>query len=72
VFKSRPRRPTILIEGFCVFPSPSRRIPGQYLKIMPLSLPTKFFPIHYNSLVTLPSTLWSLVTEKAPLNELPS
>jgi hypothetical protein len=32
-FKSRPRLPAILSEGFVVFLSPSRRIPGSTLKL---------------------------------------
>jgi hypothetical protein len=34
-------------------------------KIRPWPLPTKSFPIHHHSLITLSSTLDSLVTEKA-------
>jgi hypothetical protein len=59
-----PKRPAILIEGFVVFLSPSTRMPGYYLK-RPRQLPTKSFPIHYHSLITLSSTLYTLVTEKA-------
>jgi hypothetical protein len=57
--------PAILIEIFRGFLSPSRRMPGQYLKISPRPLPTKYFPIRYLSRITLSSMLYSLVTETA-------
>jgi hypothetical protein len=68
---SRPRWPSILIEVFVVFISPSRRMPGEYLKISSRPLPTKSFPIHHHSLILSP-TPYSLVTEKASLNKLPT
>jgi hypothetical protein len=53
------RRLAILTEVFVGFLSPSRRIPGQYLKIRPLPLPSKpsYFIIH---LEPFHSTLHSL------------
>jgi hypothetical protein len=65
-FKSQPRRPATLIEGFVVLFSPSTQMPRYYLKITPQLLPTKSFPNHHHLLITLSSTLYSLIsTEKA-------
>jgi hypothetical protein len=57
---------------FVVFPSHSRRIPGQHLKIKTRQLPIKSFPIHHHSVVVLSPTVYSLVTEKASLNKPPN
>jgi hypothetical protein len=55
-----------------VFLSPSMRILGWYLQVRPRPLPTTSFPIHNHSLIILSWTLYSLVTEKASLNKLPT
>jgi hypothetical protein len=51
--------------GFSWFSSTYRRMPGYCLKIRPLPLPTKSIPIHHHSRITLSSTLYILVAEKA-------
>jgi hypothetical protein len=66
------RKQPIMIEFFVVFLSSSKRMLGEYLQIRPRPIPTKSFPIHHNSLIIRTSTLYSLLTEKASLNKLPT
>jgi hypothetical protein len=46
-FKSRPEDRLSWLRVFVVFPSPSKRIIWQYLKISPRPLSYKSFPNHY-------------------------
>jgi hypothetical protein len=64
-FISWLRRPAFLIEGFSVFFSVPPVECRDNLKIGPLPLPTESFPIRHHSRITLSSTLYSLLTEKA-------
>jgi hypothetical protein len=65
-FKSWPRR--LWLMFFVVFLSISRRMLGQYLKIRPRPLPTKSFPIHHHSFITLSQTLYNLKAKAVPLH----
>jgi hypothetical protein len=64
-FKSRPGDRLSWLRFFVVFSIPPGECRESTLKIRPRSLPTKSFQIHHYSLVTLSSTLYGLVTEKA-------
>jgi hypothetical protein len=60
------RRRAITTDGFRGFPSPSKRIPGLYLEIRPLPLPSELISIHH-SLIALSFRLYIiLVTGEAP------
>jgi hypothetical protein len=52
------------LKYFVVFRRPSRRMPGQCLKIRLRPLSTKSFPIHHHSRTIRSWTLQSVVTEK--------
>jgi hypothetical protein len=56
-----------MTEVFVVFVSPSRRMPEQYLKIRPRSLPSKSFPFHASP---LHRRYIVLISENASLNKL--
>jgi hypothetical protein len=71
-FYTLPRRPAILIDVFTAFLSPSRQMPGYYLKIRPRTPSTKSFPSHHHSLIILSPTLYSLVTKRASSDKLPT
>jgi hypothetical protein len=66
---SRPARPIILIVCFRCFPPVPPGECLEYLRIRPLPLPTKTFPIYLHSLILSP-TLYIIVTENSSLNKL--
>jgi hypothetical protein len=61
--KSQPGDRLSWLRPFAVFLSPSRKMPGKYLKIRPWPLPSKSFPIHH-SFITDTNTLsywWNII-----------
>jgi hypothetical protein len=62
--KCRPQRPAMLTDLFPGFHHYLQANAGIVPYIRPRPLPTKSFPIHLHSLITILSTLYSLVTEK--------